>query len=87
MVANLNCDAGYTNATAFFSSKLIVDNKGGSIYVWSEAKYGNYYYSAVFHFASYAYFLKNLKPSSSREAVCCSIEAYKTFTAESGDPD
>ncbi|WP_434800094.1 hypothetical protein [Coxiella burnetii] len=41
MVANLNCDAGYTNATAFFSSKLIVDNKGGSIYVCSEAKYGN----------------------------------------------
>ncbi len=34
MVANLNRDAGYTNATAFFSSKLIVDNKGGSIYVW-----------------------------------------------------
>ncbi|WP_207797871.1 hypothetical protein, partial [Coxiella burnetii] len=32
---------GYTNATAFFSSKLIVDNKGGSIYVCSEAKYGN----------------------------------------------
>ncbi len=29
MVANLNRDAGYTNATAFFSSKLIVDNKGG----------------------------------------------------------
>ncbi len=40
MVANLNRDAGYTNATAFFSSKLIVDNKGGSIYVWSEAEYG-----------------------------------------------
>ncbi|WP_238378194.1 hypothetical protein, partial [Coxiella burnetii] len=32
--------AGYTNATAFFSSKLIVDNKGGSIYVCSEAEYG-----------------------------------------------
>ncbi len=40
MVANLNRDAGYTNATAFFSSKLIVDNKGGSIYVWSAAEYG-----------------------------------------------
>ncbi len=47
MVANLNCDAGYTNATAFFSSKLIVDNKGGSIYVWSKAEYGNPYPFAV----------------------------------------
>ncbi len=46
MVANLNRDAGYTNATAFFSSKLIVDNKGGSIYVCSEAKYGLLSYSA-----------------------------------------
>ncbi|WP_187307606.1 hypothetical protein [Coxiella burnetii] len=41
MVANLNRDAGYTNATAFFSSKLIVDNKGGSIYVCSQADTGN----------------------------------------------
>ncbi|WP_187307607.1 hypothetical protein [Coxiella burnetii] len=53
MVANLNCDAGYTNATAFFSSKLIVDNKGGSIYVCSAAEYGNWCstppYSAALH--------------------------------------
>ncbi|WP_434800095.1 hypothetical protein, partial [Coxiella burnetii] len=56
MVANLNCDAGYTNATAFFSSKLIVDNKGGSIYVCSEAKYGDdrrHYCFPVFRFAAY----------------------------------
>ncbi|MFQ6275738.1 hypothetical protein, partial [Coxiella burnetii] len=38
--------------TAFFSSKLIVDNKGGSIYVCSETKYGNCIispYSASLH--------------------------------------
>ncbi|OYK93992.1 hypothetical protein CbuRSA350_08745 [Coxiella burnetii] len=52
MVANLNRDAGYTNATAFFSSKLIVDNKGGSIYVCSEAEYEDeiiFPYSASLH--------------------------------------
>ncbi|PNT83293.1 hypothetical protein C2L93_08790 [Coxiella burnetii] len=61
MVANLNCDAGYTNATAFFSSKLIVDNKGGSIYVCSEAKYGKTMMSSivpVFRFAHTGYWLK-----------------------------
>ncbi|WP_187307597.1 hypothetical protein [Coxiella burnetii] len=52
MVANLNCDAGYTNATAFFSSKLIVDNKGGSIYVCSEAKYGRLNFNKIPYFAS-----------------------------------
>ncbi|ATN70239.1 hypothetical protein AYM02_03075 [Coxiella burnetii] len=59
MVANLNCDAGYTNATAFFSSKLIVDNKGGSIYVCSEAKYGDdddIIVFPVFRFAHTGYF-------------------------------
>ncbi len=57
MVANLNRDAGYTNATAFFSSKLIVDNKGGSIYVCSEAKYGNFRYVPVFRWAAYGLLL------------------------------
>ncbi len=61
MVANLNRDAGYTNATAFFSSKLIVDNKGGSIYVWSEAEYGDdrrHHCFPVFRFAHTGYWLK-----------------------------
>ncbi|WP_238378190.1 hypothetical protein, partial [Coxiella burnetii] len=53
--------AGYTNATAFFSSKLIVDNKGGSIYVWSAAEYGKrekeFPYSAALH-TGYFLFLK-----------------------------
>ncbi len=66
MVANLNRDAGYTNATAFFSSKLIVDNKGGSIYVWSEAKYGennDVIIVPVFRFAhtGYSYWARERK--------------------------
>ncbi|WP_222837010.1 hypothetical protein, partial [Coxiella burnetii] len=60
MVANLNCDAGYTNATAFFSSKLIVDNKGGSIYVCSEAEYEDEIIFSVFRFAAYGLLVENL---------------------------
>ncbi len=56
MVANLNRDAGYTNATAFFSSKLIVDNKGGPYTYEAKRNRGITIIFPIFLCASHGYF-------------------------------